>query len=372
MRVIQVTDYGSPHAGSFVPMLRTTLAGVRAEGWRAQVLLPPRAQTREWMPDFAAEFGDAIAFAPRDGRDGARRWLAEVVDAEPGPTILHAHWSVYDLAVAELAARRRDVKAIWHFHTVLSEDPRARIRNRLRFTFASRYVERMLCVSPHLVEAIRARGAPAAKVEYFPNGVDVARFPGPVGAEERAAARAALELDDDATVLLHIGRDWELKGSDLFLDALSELDGAIGLLVRGGERAEAEARSRGLADRVRVLPGTPEVRRLHAASDLLLATSRGEGMPFAVLEALSSGLGVVATDIPGHALPGGGPEALQIVPLQSPAIAAETRRLLARSPAEARTDGEQSHAWVTAELGLPAWGERLTGLYREIAAGFSS
>jgi glycosyltransferase involved in cell wall biosynthesis len=371
MRVIQVTDYGSPHAGSFVPMLRTTLAGVRANGWRAEVLLPPRAQTREWLPAFAAEYGDAVRFAPNEGRSGARQWLAEVVDAEPGPTILHAHWSVYDLAVAELA-RRPDVKAIWHFHTVLSEDLRARVRNRLRFTLASRYIERMLCVSPHLVEAVCARGAPRAKVEYFPNGVDVDRFPGPVGPDERAAARTALGLDPDATVLLHIGRDWELKGGDLFLDALSELDGAIGLLVRGGDRALAEVRQRDLEDRVRVLEGTSDVRRLHAASDLMLATSRGEGMPFAVLEALSSGLGVVATDIPGHSLPDGGPEALRIVPLQAPAIAAETRKLLARPPAQARTDGERSHAWVSVELGLPAWGERLIGLYREIAAGFAS
>jgi len=371
MRVIQVTDYGSPHAGSFVPMLRTTLAGVRASGWRAEVLLPPRAKTRDWLPAFTAEYGDAVRFAPDEGRSGARKWLAEVVDAESGPTILHAHWSVYDLAVAELA-RRPDVKAIWHFHTVLSEDLRARVRNRLRFTLASRYIERMLCVSPHLVEAVCARGAPRAKVEYFPNGVDVDRFPGPVGPDERAAARAALGLDPDATVLLHIGRDWELKGGDLFLDALSELDGATGLLVRGGDRALAEARQRGLEDRVRVLEGTSEVRRLHAASDLMLATSRGEGMPFAVLEALSSGLGVVATDIPGHALPGGGPEALRIVPLQAPAIAGETRALLGRPPGQALADGERSHAWVSAELGLPAWGERLIGLYREIAAGLSS
>ena len=371
MRVIQVTDYGSPHAGSFVPMLRTTLSGVRANGWRAEVLLPPRARSREWLPGFAAEYGDAIAFAPREGRNGARRWLGEVLDSAPGPAILHAHWSVYDLAVAALA-RRPDVKAIWHFHTVPAEDLRTRARNRLRFTLASRRVERMLCVSPHLVDSMAARGAPRSKLEYFPNGIDVARFPGPPSADERSAARAALGLPADATVLLHVGRDWELKGSDLFVDALSQLDGAIGLLVRGGERAEAEARRRGLADRVRVLEGTPEVRRLHAASDLLLATSRGEGMPFAVLEALSSGLGVVATDIPGHALPDGGPDGLRIVPLDAAAIAAATSDLLERPPAAARDVGERSHEWVRDELGLDAWGERLMRLYRELAVSWES
>jgi glycosyltransferase involved in cell wall biosynthesis len=371
MRVIQVTDYGSPHAGSFVPMLRATLAGVRENGWRGQVLLPPRARERDWLPGFEAEYGEAVAFAPREGRDGARRWLAEVVDAEPGPAILHAHWSVYDLAVAALA-RRPDIRAVWHFHTVLSEDLRARVRNRLRFGLASRNIDRMLCVSPHLVESIVARGAPRRKVEYFPNGVDVDRFPGPVGADERAAARAALGLDPAATILLHIGRDWHLKGGDLFLDALGAMPGAVGLLVRGGDVAQAEASRRGLEDRVKVLEGTSEVRRLHAASDLMLATSRGEGMPFAVLEGLSSGLGVVATDIPGHALPGGGPAALRIVPLEPPAIAAAARELLDRPPALALSEGAAGHAWVSAELGLPAWSERLMRLYREVASGLES
>jgi glycosyltransferase involved in cell wall biosynthesis len=371
MRVIQVTDYGSPHAGSFVPMLRATLRGVRDNGWHGQVLLPPRARDRDWLPEFAAEYGDSIAFAPQEGRGGAREWLTQIVDAEPGPTILHAHWSVYDLAAASLA-RRPDVKTIWHFHTVPSEDLRTRLRNRLRFALASRRVERMLCVSPYLVEALAARGAPRAKLEYFPNGIDVERFPGPVGPEERAAARAALGLDPNATVLLHIGRDWELKGGDLFLDALAALPGAVGLLVRGGDVAHEEARRRGLDDRVEVLEGTSDVRRLHAASDLMLATSRGEGMPFAVLEALSSGLGVVASDIPGHALPGGGPSALRIVPLEAAAIATGTRELLDRPTAVAREDGEAAHAWVSAELGLPAWSTRLIELYREIAAGLDS
>jgi glycosyltransferase involved in cell wall biosynthesis len=142
--------------------------------------------------------------------------------------------------------------------------------------------------------------------------------------------------------------------------------------VRGGDVARAEASRRGLEDRVEVLEGTSEVRRLHAASDLMLATSRGEGMPFAVLEALSSGLGVVATDIPGHALPGGGPAGLRIVPLDSTAIAATARELLDRPTAEALSAGEAGHAWVAAELGLPAWGDRLMRLYREIAAGLGS
>ncbi len=377
MRVIHVTDYGSPHAGAFVPMLRTALTRVRARGWKPLVTLPARARTRsrEWLPEFQAEHGDELLFAPDVRRRDLGPWLEQVVASGPGPTILHSHMTAYDLAVAGLARRHDDVRAIWHFHTVLGDSLRVRARNRLRFALASRYVERMLCVGPGLVEAIRARGAPADKVVHFPNGLDLTPFPAGIEPGERAAARAELGVPADATALLHIGREWKLKGGDLFLDALQALSyrrEPVGLMVRGGDDARTEVARRGLGERVQVLEGTSDVRRLHAASDLLLATSRGEGtLPFTVLEALASGLGVVATDIPGHAVPGGGPPGLRSAPPSAEGIAAAAAALLDRDPERRRRDGEESHAWVRAERGLDVWGDRLIDLYEDVSRDWS-
>jgi glycosyltransferase involved in cell wall biosynthesis len=372
VRVIHVTDYGSPHAGAFVSMMRTALTRTRGRGWEPLLTLPARARTRsrEWLPELEAEHGGEVLLAPDVPRRELGAWLGEVVDSGPGPTILHSHMTAYDLAVAGIARRRDDVRAIWHFHTVLGDSLRVRVRNRLRFALASRYVERMLCVGPGLAEAIRARGAPAGKVVEFPNGLDVAPFPAGIEAGERAAARAELGVPADATVLLHIGREWRLKGGDLFLDAfqLADRDDLVGLMVRGGEDARAEVARRGLGERVRVLEGTSDMRRLHAASDLLLATSRGEGtLPFTVLEALSSGLGVVATDIPGHAVPGGGPPSLRSAAPSAEAIAKAATAMLDRDPDRKRRDGADAHAWVRAERGLGAWGDRLIDLYEDVA-----
>jgi glycosyltransferase involved in cell wall biosynthesis len=373
VRVIHVTDYGSPHAGAFVPMMRTALTRTRAQGWEPLVTFPARARTRsrEWLPELEAEHGDEVLLAPDVRRRELGTWLGEVVDSGSGPTILHSHMTAYDLAVAGIARRRGDVRAIWHFHTVLGDSLRVRVRNRLRFALASRYVERMLCVGPGLAEAIRARGAPAGKVVEFPNGLDVTPFPAGIEAGERATARAELDLPADATVLLHVGREWRLKGGDLFLDAfqvLADREGLVGLMVRGGEDAQAEVARRGLGERVRVLEGTSDMRHVHAASDLLLATSRGEGtLPFTVLEALSSGLGVVATDIPGHAVPGAGPPGLCTAAPSAEAIAAAATVMLDRDPGRKRRDGADAHAWVRAERGLGAWGDRLIGIYEDVA-----
>lgn len=375
MQVIQVTDYGSPHAGGFVPMLATAVERVRERGWKPLVTLPARARTRstEWLPEFEAQHGDYIRLAPRTGRRGQVAWLEELIDAAPGPTILHSHMTAYDLAVAEVARRRAGVKAIWHFHTVLSDDLRAQVRNRIRFYVAGRHVERMLCVGPALAAAIRARGAPRRKVLVLPNGLDTDAFP-LLTAAERAAARADLDLPADAPVLLHIGRDWHLKGGDLFLDALAALRerAPIGLMVRGGEEARREVERRGLGDCIHVLPGVADIRGLHAAADVMVAPSRGEGFPFAILEALSGGLAVVATDIPGHSLPGATPAAFRKAPPIATVLANATAELLDRDPDQAGRDSAAAHAWVAAEGSLATWGDRLLEIYEDVASDWLS
>jgi glycosyltransferase involved in cell wall biosynthesis len=255
------------------------------------------------------------------------------------------------------------------------------VRNRIRFGLVAGHVDRMLCVAPHLVAAICARGAPAGRVVYFPNAIETSAFPERADVREREKVRIALGVDESATILLHMGRDFNLKGGDLFLDAFQRLhdDRVIGLMIRGGDAAREEVRLRGLEGRVIVVGGTSageeevlealvDIRPIYAASDIFLATSRAEGMPLSVLEALSSGLPVVATDIAGHELPGGGPPGFHLAPIDPDAISRATRRILDRAPADLVRDGAESHRWVVHEFGLEAWAVRLIGLYDEMTS----
>src|SRR5689334_20429730 len=133
MRVIVLTDFGSPFPGSFLPALHASIAVIRERGFSPLVVLPERARTRDWHEAFEAQYPSVIAHAPDlSGRPQAR-WLAELVDAGPGPTLIHTHFSRFDIAAASLARRRRDVRVIWHFHTVLSQSAKARLRNTVRF-----------------------------------------------------------------------------------------------------------------------------------------------------------------------------------------------------------------------------------------------
>ena len=65
------------------------------------------------------------------------------------------------------------------------------------------------------------------------------------------------------------------------------------------ERLAADCEAAGIADRVHFVGWRPDVPELLAASDLLVLPSAWEGMPNVVLEAMASGLPVVASDVEG-------------------------------------------------------------------------
>jgi glycosyltransferase involved in cell wall biosynthesis len=365
VRIIQVTDYGSPFAGSFVPMLRAALTEAAERGWEAQVVFPERARERDWLP-LLAEHEFRLLFAPPMGRRDRRRWLEELLEGREEPVVLHSHFSLFDDAVAAAAGRRPTVRAFWQVHTVLSPSLSVRAANRYKLSVQARPVERILCVAPHLVDAVVARGAPAEKVLYFPNAIDTRAF-APAEPDERAAARELLGLPPDATVLLHFSRDWRGKGGDLFLPAVSLLRergrDVVAACARGGDAARELAERLGIADSVLSLDHVPRTQDLYAASDLLMASSRGEGMPLTVLEAIASGLPVVASDIPGHEIPGGDLPGLRQSALDPEELAAAAEGLLDREPEAAGRAVLRGRRWIAENMDVVPWARRLMELY---------
>ena len=151
---------------------------------------------------------------------------------------------------------------------------------------------------------IQAGAAPAERVVVIPNGIDTVRFaPDPAG---RARTRAALGMAETTRVLLHVGRLVPEKAQEILLDAFAQVRAthpATHLLIAGdGPRYADLARQiadTGLDGAVTLLGERDDVPALLQAADLFVLSSRVEGMPLAVAEALASELPVVATDVSG-------------------------------------------------------------------------
>jgi glycosyltransferase involved in cell wall biosynthesis len=365
MRLIHLADYGGTYPGSFIPMVRAVLEGGRSRGWDVQAVFSEVAHDRTWLGELRnAGFDCRLAPTGRRELDGL---LQEMLIAGE-PTILHTHFTAFDIAAARATRHRPQTIAYWHLHSALRPGIWWRARNAVKFGLLSRGVEEILCVAPNIRDQARERLAPADRLVVVPNAIELTRFP-LVTPQRRLKSREALALPPDAKVVLHFGWDWDRKGGDIFLEAIASLvkDQANGDLVAvtvaGHDRAGDAAKSLGIGEKLRILEPTDDVAALYAAADVFAAPSRGEGHPFAVAEALASGLPVVASPIPGHEMIAAGTEGCRIAPLEAHSFSGALREVMAVPEVEADRISLAARDWVVAEMDIGAWSERMLARY---------
>lgn len=241
--------------------------------------------------------------APADDVRALRR-LTRVIGAG-GFDVVHTH-SAKAGTLGRLAARRAGVPRVVHtFHGLPFHEfqPAA-----LRATYVAierrlgRVTDVALCVGTGVaVEVVRRRLVPPDRVRTI--GVTTDGPAVPRTDETRRAARRRLGLPEDARVVGAVGRLAHQKAPEHFLAALRTLhrSDVVGVWVGDGPERE---RIRDLADResargVRlVLVGErADVAALLPAFDLFALSSRYEGLPVAVVEAMRCGVPVVATAV---------------------------------------------------------------------------
>jgi glycosyltransferase involved in cell wall biosynthesis len=283
--------------------------------------------------------------APIDLRSDARalRRLGMLL-REGNFGVMHTHCAKAG-ALGRLAARRSGVPRIVHtyhgfpFHEFQSA-PRRRayvaIERRL-----GRLTDMTLCVGTGVaVEAIRRGLAAPERIRVIGVVVDGAGTTGPVDAavllRARRRARLALGVPADATVVGAVGRLTYQKAPEDFLAALAGLGrpDVIGVWVGGGELAgRIAAMARSMPWVRLVLAGDrADVPDLLPAFDVFALPSRYEGLPTVVVEAMASGVPVVATAVNAVAdvvIPG---ETGLLVPPAKPRLLAEAIRYLIDSP----------------------------------------
>lgn len=165
-----------------------------------------------------------------------------------------------------------------------------------------RQVDRIIAVSQAARSAMGARGIAPERVTVVPSGVSVDHF----ARADRAAARADLSIPEDQPVVSIVGSLHSRKGHAVLFEALAALraQGHDVLCLAAGEGPEhealdAQARSLGLGDRVRLLGHIEDVLPVLAAADVVAQPSLAEGLGVAAVEGMASGRPVVASRVGG-------------------------------------------------------------------------
>jgi glycosyltransferase involved in cell wall biosynthesis len=298
--------------------------------------------------------------------------------------VIHVHgFSQKNVPVA-LMARALGKPVVLTLHTSGQDEPQVAAAQGSLARWAFESANLVLPVSPNLVRQCEEAGLRAPTVRLTPNGVETARFRPPT-ADERARLRRELQWPDHDPVVVFVGFFSRDKRPDLLFRAWSRLaaDGMLSKLAYIGATASpyfeidrsmaagirAEAARLGRADDVLFVEATHQMDRYLRAADVFVLSSVREAHPVALLEAMSCGLPVIASRLPGstdviieHGVNG------FLVPPDDETTMADALSAVLRDPARAREMGSCARETVVSRYDIRQTAERWLDAYRTVTA----
>ncbi|MGD6852597.1 MAG: glycosyltransferase family 4 protein [Candidatus Bathyarchaeia archaeon] len=227
--------------------------------------------------------------------------------------IVHAHGHPYmaSLILGKLAKQQQKPFVLTQHNTFIQYDNMFNTVERLNdLTVGSealRDADRIIAVSNATKDYVLGLGANPKKVKVIHNGVDLERFR-PLAGKKREMRRK-LGIREDAVVVLTVRRIVYKNGVDTLIDAadiVAQKNPKVTFLVVGKgasqNSVQAKVKELGIEDNFRLAGfiADDELPFYYNAADFFVLPSKsGEGLPLVALEAMASGLPVVATDVGG-------------------------------------------------------------------------
>jgi len=280
------------------------------------------------------------------------------------PDVMHTHGYHVDVVDAG-AARRAGVRTVTTVHGFTGGDWKNWIYERLQRR-AFRRFDAVVAVSRPLARDLERTGVPSVRVHMVPNAWP-ASDPPPL---PRDQARAQLAVPNGRFHVGWVGRLTPEKGADVLLAALARLTDlpVVASVVgdgRGRPALEQLAARLGLGDRVRWLGNVAEAARLFAAFDVFALSSRTEGTPIVLFEAMAARTPIVASAV------GGVPDVLSpqealLVGADDPAALARAIRSVHADPAAAADRARRANERLAREFAPGPWLEQYERIYRSV------
>ena len=364
MKVLQVA--APAEAGGLERVVESLAVGLHQRGHDVSVatLLLGRSADHPFVQAFQGT-GVQLHLLPMGRRDYLReRRELRALFASLRPDVVHTHGYRIDLLDRGIAARL-GIPTVTTVHG-------ASMAGGMKGAFFEwlqrmnyRRFDAVVAVSRQLYERTLADGVRGSRLHLVPNAWQPRREP-----LERGAARRALGLDDTTDVVGWVGQFIPVKGADLFLEALARIPEPrpLGVLIGYGfeaERLRRMASERGLDARVRFCSDVRDASRYFRAFDTYVLSSRSEGLPIVILEAMSAGVPIVATTVGGvtDAL---GEDAAWLVPPEDPAALASAIAASLRDRAGALERARRASQKLQSDFSVESFLDRYEQVYRQV------
>ena len=279
------------------------------------------------------------------------------------PTVVHTHGYRADV-IASGVARRLKIPTVTTVHGFTGGSLRNRLYEALQIR-AFRRFDAVVAVSQPLARRLQGRGLSPERLRVVVNAASA-----PASMVDRATARDRLGVERDQFTVGWLGRLSHEKGADVLVEALTHLpsDVWVSFIGDGRERESliALAKARGVADRIRWHGIVADARALLHAIDVFVLSSRTEGTPMTLLEAMGARVPIVATRVGGVPDVVGDAEALLVSP-DDPSAIARAIQMVRDAPAATATRVAAARERLESTFSVEPWLRAYERLYREVA-----
>lgn len=291
------------------------------------------------------------------------------------PDLVHTHLE-YANILGPIAARWAGRPLVASLHNVAVHQNRASVPKRLLEGMILRALaSRVIVVAQTAVsESRREFHLPEQLLVALPNGINLDRlrlrddF-------DRARKRHDLGIRAPGALVCTVARLYTDKGHRFLFQAAERLTGAyeppsFAIVGRGEEESalRAQAAASPAAERIHFLGERADVPEIMAASDLFVLPSLNEGLSMAMLEAMSLGLPVVATDVGGASDILANGETGWLIPSGDVGALVGAIDAALSDPEQARTYATRAQAQVRRDFSIETHVQRLETIYRQVLA----
>jgi len=295
---------------------------------------------------------------------GARGYFQEyrslgALVARLRPDVVHTHGYRADV-IGGAVARAHHVPTVSTVHGFTGGGRRNRLYERIQ-SFALRRADAVIAVSAPLVLRLTKDGVPPKRIHCVPNG-----FAESVDTLTRSEARKRLDIRADALVAAWVGRLSREKGADVMLDALAVSDPKWHLSIIGEgdelDRLRQQAAELRIADRISWHGHIANAGSLITAFDAFVLSSRTEGTPIVLLEAMNARVPIIATRV------GGVPDVVSsshalLVPPEQPELIAEALSQVERDPSAAIARSVRARERLAESFSRARWLGEIDAVY---------
>ena len=242
----------------------------------------------------------------KPGNVKAYRMLREIIEKEQFD-LIYCHTPVGAMLarLAGISARKKGTKVIYMAHGFHFYSGAPLLNWMLYYPvekFLSRFTDGLITINQE--DYRRAQKFHAGKIILIPGvGIDLDKFQ--KKEPTRQEIRSKLGIPESKIILMSVGELTKRKNHMVMIEALARLKEYDILYVICGDgplkaQLRAKAEELGVRDRLKLLGFRKDIAELHKAADIFVFPSLQEGLPVALMEAMASGLPIVASKIRGN------------------------------------------------------------------------